>query len=82
MEKLKNYWNEFLEILEKKEEYNAITLLESSAFIIDKNNNPTIVCSGDFAASHIKKDFLKRIEDFFKDKCQKNIERIIFRSRF
>ena len=74
MEKLKNYWNEFLEILEKKEEYNAITLLESSAFIIDKNNNPTIVCSGDFAASHIKKDFLKRIEDFFKDKCQKNID--------
>ena len=74
MEKLKNYWNEFLEILEKKEEYNAITLLESSAFIIDKNNNPTIVCSGDFAASHIKKDFLKRIEDFFKDKCQKDID--------
>ena len=74
MEKLKNYWNEFLEILEKKEEYNAITLLESSAFIIDKNNNPTIVCSGDFAASHIKKDFIKRIEDFFKDKCQKDID--------
>ncbi len=74
MEKLKNYWNEFLEILEKKEEYNAITLLESSAFIIDKNNNPTIVCSGDFAASHIKKDFLKRIEDFFKDKCEKDID--------
>lgn len=74
MEKLKNYWNEFLEILEKKEEYNAITLLESSAFIIDKNNNPTIVCSGDFAATHIKKDFLKRIEDFFKDKCEKDID--------
>ena len=73
MEKLKNYWNEFLEILEKKEEYNAITLLESSAFIIDKNNNPTIICSGDFAASHIKKDFLKRIEDFFKEKCEKDI---------
>ena len=74
MEKLKNYWNEFLEILEKKEEYNAITLLESSAFIIDKNNNPTIVCSGDFAATHIKKDFLKRIEDFFKDKCENDID--------
>ncbi|WP_432632966.1 chromosomal replication initiator protein DnaA [Brachyspira sp.] len=74
MEKLKNYWNEFLEILEKKEEYNAITLLESSAFIIDKNNNPTIVCSGDFAATHIKKDFLKRIEDFFKYKCEKDID--------
>ena len=74
MEKLKNYWNEFLEILEKKEEYNAITLLESSAFIIDKNNNPTIACSGDFAATHIKKDFLKRIEDFFKDKCEKDID--------
>ena len=74
MEKLKNYWNEFLEILEKKEEYNAITLLESSVFIIDKNNNPTIVCSGDFAATHIKKDFLKRIEDFFKDKCEKDID--------
>ena len=61
MEKLKNYWNEFLEILEKKEEYNAITLLESSAFIIDENNNPTIICSGDFAATHIKKDFLMHI---------------------
>lgn len=73
MDKLKNYWNEFLEILEKKEEYNAITLLESSAFIIDKNNNPTIICSGDFAASHIKKDFIKRIENFFKDKCEKDI---------
>ena len=74
MEKLKNYWNEFLEILEKKEEYNAITLLESSAFIIDENNNPTIVCSGDFAATYIKKDFLKRIEDFFKYKCEKDID--------
>lgn len=74
MEKLKNYWNEFLEILEKKEEYNAITLLESSAFIIDENNNPTIICSGDFAATHIKKDFLKRIEDFFKEKCEKDID--------
>ena len=74
MEKLKNYWNEFLEILEKKEEYNAITLLESSAFIIDENNNPTIICSGDFAATHIKKDFLKRIEDFFKEKCKKDID--------
>ena len=61
MEKLKNYWNEFLEILEKKEEYNAITLLESSAFIIDENNNPTIICSGDFASAHIKKDFLMHI---------------------
>ncbi|TKZ33916.1 chromosomal replication initiator protein DnaA [Brachyspira catarrhinii] len=74
MERLKNYWNEFLEILEKKEEYNAITLLESSAFIIDENNNPTIVCSGDFAATHIKKDFLKRIEDFFKEKCENDID--------
>ena len=74
MEKLKNYWNEFLEILEKKEEYNAITLLESSAFIIDENNNPTIVCPGDFAATYIKKDFLKRIEDFFKYKCEKDID--------
>ncbi len=73
MEKLKNYWNEFLEILEKKEEYNAITLLESSNFIIDENNNPTIICSGDFAATHIKKDFLKRIEDFFRDKCGNDI---------
>lgn len=73
MEKLKNYWNEFLEILETKEEYNAITLLESSNFIIDENNNPTIVCSGDFAATHIKTYFLKRIEDFFKDKCGNDI---------
>lgn len=73
MEKLKNCWNEFLEILETKEEYNAITLLESSNFIIDENNNPTIVCSGDFAATHIKKDFLKRIEDFFKDRCGNDI---------
>ena len=74
MEKLKNYWNEFLEILEKKEEYNAITLLESSAFIIDENNNPTIVCSGDFAATYIKKDFLKRIEYFFKEKCEEDVD--------
>ena len=74
MEKLKNYWNEFLEILEKKEEYNAITLLESSAFIIDENNNPTIVCPGDFAATYIKKDFLKRIEDFFKEKCEEDVD--------
>ena len=74
MEKLKNYWNEFLEILEKKEEYNAITLLESSAFIIDENNNPTIVCPGDFAATYIKKDFLKRIEYFFKEKCEEDVD--------
>ena len=74
MEKLKNYWNEFLEILEIIEEYNAITLLESSAFIIDENNNPTIVCPGDFAATYIKKDFLKRIEYFFKEKCEEDVD--------
>ena len=74
MERLKTCYNEFLEILGRNEEYKAVALLKGSAFTIDTNNKPTIVCSGDFAASHIKINFLKRIEDFFKDKCGDNID--------
>lgn len=74
MERLKSCYNEFLEILGRNEEYKAVALLKGSAFTIDTNNKPTIVCSGDFAASHIKINFLKRIEDFFKDKCGDNID--------
>ena len=74
MERLKTCYNEFLEILGRNEEYKAVALLKGSAFMIDTNNKPTIVCSGDFAASHIKINFLKRIEDFFKDKCGDNID--------
>ena len=83
MEKLKKYYNEFLEILTKNEEYKALALLKGSAFTVGENNEPTIVCSGDFAASHIKRDFLKRIEDFFKDKCGNNIDiNVIVDSKF
>lgn len=74
MERLKTCYNEFLEILGRNEEYKAVALLKGSAFTIDTNNKPTIVCSGDFAASHIKINFLKRIEDFFKDKYGDNID--------
>lgn len=74
MERLKTCYNEFLEILGRNEEYKAVALLKGSAFTIDTNNKPTIVCSGDFAASHIKINFLKRIEDFFKDKFGDNID--------
>ena len=74
MERLKTCYNEFLEILGRNEEYKAVALLKGSAFTIDTNNKQTIVCSGDFAASHIKINFLKRIEDFFKDKCGDNID--------
>ena len=74
MERLKTCYNEFLEILGRNEEYKAVALLKGSAFTIDTNNKPTIVCSGNFAASHIKIKFLKRIEDFFKDKCGDNID--------
>ena len=74
MERLKTCYNEFLEILGRNEEYKAVALLKGSAFTIDTNNKPTIVCSGDFAASHIKINFLKRIEDFFKDKCGDSID--------
>ena len=74
MERLKTCYNEFLEILGRNEEYKAVALLKGSAFTIDTNNKPTIVCSGDFAASHIKINLLKRIEDFFKDKCGDNID--------
>lgn len=74
MERLKTCYNEFVEILGRNEEYKAVALLKGSAFTIDTNNKPTIVCSGDFAASHIKINFLKRIEDFFKDKYGDNID--------
>ena len=83
MEKLKKYYNEFLEILTKNEEYKALALLKGSAFTVGENNEPIIVCSGDFAASHIKRDFLKRIEEFFKDKCGYNIDiNVIVDSKF
>lgn len=74
MEKLTNCYNEFLDILGQNEEYTGVALLKSSSFMIDGNNKPTIVCSGDFAAANIKNDFLKRIEDFFKDRCGNNID--------
>lgn len=74
MDKLKNCYNEFLDILGQNEEYKAVALLRGSSFMIDGNNKPTIVCSGDFAATHIKNDFLKRIEDFFSARFGNNID--------
>ena len=73
MEEIKQYWNEFLNIISEDEEFAAVALLKSSLFIVDDENNASIVCSGDFAATHIKKDFLGRIKDFFREKSENTI---------
>ena len=62
MENIKQYWNEFLDIISEDNEFTAVALLKGSAFIVDNNNKATIVCSGDFASTHIKKDFLTLIK--------------------
>ena len=73
MEEIKQYWNEFLNIISEDEEFAAVALLKSSVFVVDDENNASIVCSGDFAATHIKKDFLGRIKDFFREKSENSI---------
>ena len=73
MEDIKKYWNEFLDIINEDDEFAAVALLKGSAFIVDNENNVIIACSGDFAASHIKKIFLNRIKEFLKDKSGNDI---------
>ncbi|WP_295162614.1 chromosomal replication initiator protein DnaA [uncultured Brachyspira sp.] len=73
MEDIKKYWNEFLDIINEENEFAAVALLKGSILISDEEDRASIVCSGDFAATHIKKDFLKRIKDFFEDKLGRNI---------
>lgn len=74
MEDIKQYWNEFLKIISEDDEFTAVALLKGSVFVYEEDNKAAIVCSGDFAATHIKKDFLGRIKDFFNDKCSNNID--------
>ncbi|WP_297204367.1 chromosomal replication initiator protein DnaA [uncultured Brachyspira sp.] len=74
MENIKQYWNEFLDIISEDNEFTAVALLKGSAFIVDNNNKATIVCSGDFASTHIKKDFLPRIKEFISNKAGINID--------
>lgn len=74
MEEIKKYWNEFLDIISEDDEFAGAALLEGSIFIADNENKADIVCSGDFTAAHIKKDFLGRIKDFFEDKLGHSID--------
>ena len=73
MEKIKEYFNEFLEIISENGEYAGVALLKGSFFRVDDEENVSIICSGDFAANHIKKDFLERIKSYLKDKCGHDI---------
>ena len=73
MEKIKEYFNEFLEIISENGEYAGVALLKGSVLRVDDEYNVSIICSGDFAANHIKKDFLERIEIYLKDKCSHDI---------
>ncbi|WP_300370200.1 chromosomal replication initiator protein DnaA [Brachyspira sp.] len=74
MEEIKKYWNEFLDIISEDDEFAGAALLKGSIFIADDENKADIVCSGDFSAAHIKKDFLGRIKDFFEDKLGHSID--------
>ena len=74
MEEIKQYWNEFLNIISEDNEFTAVALLKSSVLVVDDNSRATIVCSGDFAAANIKKDFLGRIKDFFTNKSGNDID--------
>ena len=74
MEEIKQYWNEFLNIISEDNEFTAVALLKSSVLVVDDNSRATIVCSGDFAATNIKKDFLGRIKDFFTNKSGNDID--------
>ena len=67
MEDIKKYWDEFLELINEEGEYTAITLLKGSLFL-EEENGFNIVCYGDFAAKHIKNDFLSRIKEFISDR--------------
>ena len=74
MENIKQYWDEFLDIINADEEFTAVTLLRGSVFIVDGDNKATIACAGDFAATLIKKDFLPRIEEFISKKSGTDID--------
>ncbi len=74
MEEIKKYWNEFLDIISEDDEFAGVALLKGSVFLAENENKADIVCSGDFTAAHIKKDFLDRIKDFFEDKLGHNID--------
>ncbi|PTY40146.1 chromosomal replication initiator protein DnaA [Brachyspira hampsonii] len=74
MEEIKKYWNEFLDIISEDDEFAGVALLKGSIIVSDSENKADIVCSGDFTASHIKKDFLARIKDFFEDRLGHNID--------
>ena len=74
MEEIKKYWNEFLDIINEDDEFAGVALLKGSVFLAEDENKASIICSGDFTAAHIKKDFLSRIKDFFEDKLGHNID--------
>ena len=74
MEDIKKYWNEFLDIISEDDEFAGVALLKGSVLVSDKDDKADIVCSGDFTAAHIKKDFLGRIKDFFEDKLGHNVD--------
>lgn len=74
MEEINKYWNEFLDIISEDDEFAGVALLKGSVIVADDENKADIVCSGDFTAAHIKKDFLGRIKDFFEDKLGHNID--------
>ncbi|WP_297278390.1 chromosomal replication initiator protein DnaA [uncultured Brachyspira sp.] len=69
MENIKQYWDEFLDIINEDNEFTAVALLKGSVFIVDDENKASIICSGDFASTHIKKDFLPRIKEFISNKA-------------
>ncbi|WP_028328535.1 chromosomal replication initiator protein DnaA [Brachyspira alvinipulli] len=69
MENIKQYWDDFLDIINEDNEFTAVALLKGSVFIVDDENKASIICSGDFASTHIKKDFLPRIKEFISNKA-------------
>ena len=69
MENIKQYWDEFLDIINEDNEFTAVALLKGSVFIVDDENKASIICSGDFASTHIKKEFLPRIKEFISNKA-------------
>lgn len=73
MEDIKKYWEDFLELINDEGEYTAITLLKGSLFLED-DDRFNIICSGEFAAKHIKNDFLPRIKEFISERVGYDVD--------